>query len=132
VIEKVKGLETELQFEPLSNGSGLYGAEVETDILWPAQHAAARVPENLLRSRECNGRRIPPIQELLRAIVGIAGEVAIVLLEDNDIDSIIVGIESGCGQTGSHYADAATLPPAEQFVDRSRPVRPPTLASPEG
>src|SRR5437016_14681787 len=92
MVQQVEGFEAELKFQPLGDGRGLHGAEVEADVPWPTQHAPTRVAEDLLRGRKSDGGRIPPGQELFRTIVGVSGEAIEVLLEENANHCVIAGL----------------------------------------
>src|SRR6266705_6148527 len=94
VIQEVKCLETELQFEALGDGGGLHGAEVEAHVPWSAQDTAAGIAEDFLRSGKRNSGGVPPVQQLLGACVRVSGDVAIVLLESYEVDRIIAGVEA--------------------------------------
>src|SRR5438552_18325733 len=106
MIQKVKSLEAELVFQPLGDGGGLHGAEVEAHILRPTQHAATGVAKDLLGRRDRESRQIPPIQETCWARVGIADQVTVVLSKVDLIDGVVQAIiEAVDRKTGSHRAD---------------------------
>ena len=83
VVQEIEGLEPKLQIQALGDGCGLHGAEIHAHESGAAQNTTMCVPEDLGRSRICESRKIPPIQERLWTTVGTANQVAVVLLETN-------------------------------------------------
>jgi hypothetical protein len=113
VIQEVERLEAELKFQALGECRGLHGAEVKADVLWATQHAAPTIAKNFLGSGKTKSRGVPPVQELLGAVVWISADVTIVLLEKYVVHGVVAGIETGDGQACADNADAANLPAAQ-------------------
>src|ERR1051326_9248056 len=81
VIEEIEGLKPELHLHPLRDGEYLLRGEIEAHKLWTAERSPAPVAKYLgIRGcSECG--QIPIVQNLVRPIISVSNDVAVILLE---------------------------------------------------
>ena len=111
VIEEVEGLEPELKFQALRNRGRLLGREIEAYKLRPAENAPASVAEHFGIGRRREGAKIPKIQNIFRAAVGVQADTPSIYTA-----SLILAAVSRSTDTSCDIPRSAIVTPNRRFM----------------
>jgi len=119
MVQHIKCFEPELQVQALCKSCSLHGAEIQADISRATQNTARPASEDLEVGRQGKRGDIPPVEKCLGPAVGIANQIAVVLLKTDIVHCRIAPRQAGRGKASPDESDTTYLPATKELVCRA-------------